>query len=128
METLDKTKLPEKNKEQLLADQERLKVEMEQQFDYIKDDAAEIGKKVLMVGGALFAGYKLFRYVTRNKRKKSQFAFNANGSDRAIFAKEAHVSPTFGQLMKQQLMTILVLIIASRIKGALKEHNLLNED
>lgn len=128
METLDKSKLPEKNKEQLLADQERLKAEMETQFDYIKDDAADIGKKALMVGGAVFVGYKLLRYVTRDKRKKKRFAFNANGSDHAIFAKEANVKPSFGQLMKQQLMTIAVLIIASRIKSALKEHNILNEE
>ncbi|EMR03845.1 hypothetical protein [Cesiribacter andamanensis] len=126
METLDKTKLPEKNKEQLLADQERLKAEMEMQLDYIKDDAASVGKTVLMVGGGIFLAYKLARYVTRDKRKK-KLVFNPNGSGPIRLKGEAHIKPTFGQLMKQQLMTIAVLIIASRIKGVLKERNILND-
>jgi hypothetical protein len=70
METLDKNNLPGKNKEQLLADQERLKHEMGYQLDGIKDDAADVGKTVLMVGGGIYLGYKLLKYIFSNKRKK----------------------------------------------------------
>ncbi|WP_224996791.1 hypothetical protein [Cesiribacter sp. SM1] len=70
METLDKNNLPGKNKEQLLADQERLKNEMGYQLDGIKDDAADVGKTVLMVGAGIYLGYKLLKYIFSNSRKK----------------------------------------------------------
>lgn len=75
METLDKDQLPGKNKEQLLADQERLKAEMEYQLDGIKDDAADVGKTVLMVGGGIYLGFKLLKYVigrSKQKRRKKR--------------------------------------------------------
>lgn len=125
METLDKDKLPGKNKEQLLAEQERLKAEMEYQFDGIKDDATDIGKKVLMVGGGIYLGYKLLRYITRGKSKKKS-NFKANGRPLVIH-KEEKVGPTFGSLMTQQLLTIAVMVIASQLKSKLKDHKLLNE-
>ena len=125
METLDKDKLPGKNKEQLMEDQERLKAEMEYQLDGIKDDAADVGKTVLMIGGGLYLGYKLLRYAMRSKRKK-KVDVRANGRP-LVIRKEEKVGPTFGSLMTQQLLTIAVLVIASQIKGKLKEHQILNE-
>ncbi len=127
METLDKDQLPGKNKEQLLADQERLKAEMEYQFDGIKEDATDIGKKVLMVGGGIYLGYKLLRYVTSSssKRKKKN-NYQANGR-RLVIHKEEKVGPTFGSLMTQQLLTIAVMVVASQLRSKLKDHKLLNE-
>lgn len=72
MEPLDKNKLPAENKEQLLAEQERIKAEMEYQFDGIKDDAADIGKTLLMIGGGIYLTYKLIRYLAKKKRKSKR--------------------------------------------------------
>ncbi len=127
METLDRDKLPEKNKEQLLADQERLKAEMEYQLDGIKEDATDVGKKVLMVGGGIYLTYKLFRYVTRDKRKKKAKYEYDGDHPRLVINKKEKVAPTFGSLLKQQIITIAVLLITSRIKGVLKDQKLLNE-
>lgn len=120
METLDKDKLPGKNKEQLLADQERLKSEMEYQLDGIKDDAADIGKKVLMVGGGIYLTYKLIRLVTRSKRKKKVKLFQANGRP-VVINREEKVAPGIGTLILQQLMTVAVVAIASKLQATIKD-------
>lgn len=70
METLDKSRLPEKNKEMLMADQERLKAEMGAQFDSIKGDAMDIGRQVLLIGAAIYLGVKLIKYLARDKKRK----------------------------------------------------------
>lgn len=126
METLDKSRLPEKNKEQLLADQERLKAEMEYQLVGIKEDAADVGKTMLMVGGGIYLSYKLIRYIVRNRRKKKD-DFWADGSRPVVINKKEKVSPTFGSLLTQQLLTIAVLVVANRISGMRKDHKILNE-
>lgn len=124
METLDKDQLPGKNKEQLLADQERIKAEMEYQLDGIKDDAADIGKKALVLGGGLYVGYKLLKFVARKVRKK-KVDYRANG--RSLVVHKEKVAPTFGSLMTQQLLTIAVIVIASQLQAKLKDHKALNE-
>lgn len=126
METLDKSRLPEKNKEQLLADQERLKAEMEYQLVGIKEDAADVGKTMLMVGGGIYLSYKLIRYIVRNRRKKKD-DFWTDGSRPVVINKKEKVSPTFGSLLTQQLLTIAVLVVANRISGMRKDHKILNE-
>lgn len=126
METLDKDKLPGKNKEQLMEDQERLKAEMEYQLDGIKEDAADVGKKALAVAGGIYLGYKLLRYIVSSSKRKKKVDVRANGRP-LVIRKEEKVGPTFGSLMTQQLLTIAVLVIASQIKGKLKEHQILNE-
>ena len=126
METLDKTKLPGKNKEQLLADQERLKAEMEYQLDGIKDDAADVGKKMLMIGGGIYVGYKLIKYIASSNKRKKKVEFHSNGRP-LVVRREEKVGPTFGSLLTQQLLTIAVLVVASQIKGKLKDYKILNE-
>lgn len=127
METLDKNRLPVENKEQLLADQERLKAEMEYQLDGIKEDAADVGKKMLMVGGGIYLTYKLIRYAVQARRKKKEDRLWADGRRPLVINKKEKVSPTVGSLLMQQILTVAVMVVASRLTGGRKEQKLLNE-
>jgi hypothetical protein len=124
METLDKDQLPGKNKEQLLADQERIKAEMEYQLDGIKEDAADVGKKALIVGGSIYAGYKLLKFVAGKVRKKKD---DYHASGRPLVIRKEKVGPTFASLVTQQLLTIAMIVIASQIQAKLKDQKPLNE-
>lgn len=59
-------------KEALHRDTERYKQAIEEQMDILKQNAGQVSKVAIVVGGALAFSFLLFRLLTRNRRKKNQ--------------------------------------------------------
>lgn len=144
MDTIDtkhlpKDNLPNVNRQSLLMKQSELKNELDLQFADIKEDAADIGKKALIVGGTLFVAYKMVKWATKDSstKKKNKFGQPILEEKRKVeskgigaplvYKKEQKVGLTFGQMVKQQLMTVGGLILASQFKSMLRKHNIIQD-
>ncbi|MBC7923761.1 MAG: hypothetical protein H7Z75_22020 [Ferruginibacter sp.] len=58
-------------KEALHRDTERYKQAIEEQMDILKQNAGQVSKLAIVVGGALTFSFLLVRLLTRNRRKKN---------------------------------------------------------
>jgi hypothetical protein len=136
---LPKDKLPVENRQTLLMKQSELKNELDLQFADIKDDATDVGKKALIVGGTLFAAYQVVKLVTKSNSGNDDFDSDQPVLEEKrklqkrgpgaplVYKKEQKVGLTFGQLLKQQMMTVGALIIASKVKGILRKNKIIEE-
>lgn len=140
METVDtkhlpKENLPAENRQVLLMKQSELKNELDLQLNDLKEDAADLGKKALIIGGALFVGYKIVKRISGGNAKedksgrpilKEKHKLQQRGPGAPlVYKKEQKVGLSFGQLLKQQLMTVGALIIASKVKSILRKNKII---
>jgi uncharacterized protein YneF (UPF0154 family) len=132
---VDKNQKLDETRRRLIASRERLETQLSEQFNHISDDAKKVGKTALLVGGGLFLTYKLVKLIIKDDedieeakvlKEKTRVKRDRKGQP-LVVKKEQKVGLTFGQLLKQQALTLGMLVVSSQIKKQLKKHHLLDE-
>lgn len=133
MITVDKNQKLDETRRKLLASREKLETELSQQFDDISVDASRIGKKALALGGGLFLTYQLVKLIIKDDEDEQEVldekvSVKRDRKGRPLkVEKKQKIGKSFGQLLKQQAISVGMLIISSQIKGQLKKHKLIDE-
>ena len=121
-------------KEILHRDTEKYKQAIEEQVDILKQNAGQISKVAIVIGGALAVSYLLVRLFTRGNRKNKKLGYDAQHHpvratmpvyrEESVFARtiKGYIATFLIALAQQKLQEVVAHLKATNANGDSKEN------